>query len=96
MHAAKGERSIFKGLKKAMAVIYAATMILSMTACGSARDKKVVLRFTHIQSSGSISDLIVREFKKSMEERSDGRTEINIYSNRGLSGGDLIKAIELV
>ena len=87
---------MFKRLKKAAAVICAAAMVLSMTACGSAGDKKVVLHFTHTQSPGSISDLTAQEFKKLVEERSDGRIEVSIYSNCGLSGGDLTKAIELV
>ena len=67
-----------------------------MTACGSAGDKKVVLHFTQTQSPGSISDLTAQEFKKLVEEKSGGRIEVNIYSNCGLSGGDLTKAIELV
>ena len=83
---------MFKRLKKAAAVICAAAMVLSMTACGSAGDKKVVLHFTHTQSPGSISDLTAQEFKKLVEERSDGRIEVSIYSNCGLSGGDLTKA----
>ena len=87
---------MFKRLKKAAAVICAAAMVLSMTACGSAGDKKVVLHFTHTQSPGSISDLTAQEFKKLVEERSGGRIEVSIYSNCGLSGGDLTKAIELV
>ena len=52
VHATKGEGSMFKRLKKAAAVICAAAMVLSMTACGSAGDKKVVLHFTHTQSPG--------------------------------------------
>ncbi len=54
---------MFKRLKKAAAVICAAAMVLSMTACGSAGDKKVELHFTHTQSPGSISDLTAQEFK---------------------------------
>ena len=87
---------MFKRLRKAAAGICAAAMVLSMTACGSAGDKKVVLHFTHTQSPGSISDLTAQEFKKLVEEKSGGRIEVNIYSNCGLSGGDLTKAIELV
>ena len=96
VHATKGEGSMFKRLRKAAAGICAAAMVLSMTACGSAGDKKVVLHFTHTQSPGSISDLTAQEFKKLVEEKSGGRIEVNIYSNCGLSGGDLTKAIELV
>gem|GEM_PF-277150 len=96
VYATKGEGSMFKRLRKAAAVICAAAMVLSMTACGSAGDKKVVLHFTHTQSPGSISDLTAQEFKRLVEERSAGRIEVNIYSNCGLSGGDLTKAIELV
>ena len=87
---------MFKRFKKAAAAICAASMVLSMTACGSAGDKKVELHFTHTQSPGSISDLTAQEFKRLVEERSGGRIKVNIYSNCGLSGGDLTKAIELV
>ena len=45
---------MFKRFKKAAAAICAASMVLSMTACGSAGDKKVELHFTHTQSPGSI------------------------------------------
>ena len=87
---------MFKRLKRTAAVICAAALICSMTACGSAQDKKVVLHFTHTQSPGSISDLTAQEFKRLVQEKSNGRIEVNIYSNCGLSGGDLTKAIELV
>ena len=65
---------MFKRFKKAAAAICAASMVLSMTACGSAGDKKVELHFTHTQSPGSISDLTAQEFKRLVEERSGGTT----------------------
>ena len=74
---------MFKRFKKAAAAICAASMVLSMTACGSAGDKKVELHFTHTQSPGSISDLTAQEFKRLVEERSGGRIKVNIYSNCG-------------
>ena len=86
---------MFKRLKRTAAVICAAALICSMTACGSAQDKKVVLHFTHTQSPGSISDLTAQEFKRLVQEKSNGRIEVNIYSNCGLSGGDLTKATSI-
>lgn len=63
--------------------------------CGSQQDK-VVLKMTHTQNPGSISDLTAKHFKQLVEERSNGRITVDIFSNCGLSGGDLTKAIELV
>ena len=64
---------ILKRWKKAAAVLLSAAMALSLTACGSAEDKKLTLHFTHTQSPGSISDLTAMEFKRLVEEKSGGR-----------------------
>lgn len=87
---------ILKRWKKAAAVLLSAAMALSLTACGSAEDKKLTLHFTHTQSPGSISDLTAMEFKRLVEEKSGGRISVEVYSNCGLSGGDLTQAITLV
>lgn len=87
---------ILKRLKKIAAVALSAAMVLAMTACGSAEDKKITLHFTHTQSPGSITDLTAMEFKRLVEEQSGGRITVEIYSNCGLSGGDLTQAISLV
>lgn len=87
---------MMKGLKRLVALMCFIVMAGSLTACSSTQNKKIVLHFTHTQSVGSISDLTAQEFKNLVEERSGGRIEVNIYSNCGLSGGDLTKAIELV
>ncbi len=63
---------------------------------GCDRSRSVtVIKFSHTQNPGSVSDLAAFEFKKYVEEASGGKMRVDIFSNCGLSGGDLTKAIEL-
>lgn len=71
-------------------------MTFSLTGCGGKERDKIIIHMTHTQQPESISDLTSKEFKKYVEEKSNGRIQVNIYQNSGLSGGDLTKAIELV
>lgn len=71
-------------------------MTFSLTGCGEKDEDKIIIHMTHTQQPESISDLTSKEFKKYVEEKSNGRIQVNIYQNSGLSGGDLTKAIELV
>ena len=88
---------MFKRLKKIAAAACAAAMVFSMSACGqTAGNQQITLHFSHTQSPGSITDLTAFHFKELIEERSNGRINVEIYSNCGLSGSDLTKAIELV
>lgn len=87
---------MLKRLKKIAAIACVVTTVFSMTACSSAENKKVTLHFTHTQSPGSISDLTAQEFKRLVNEKSQGRINVEIYSNCGLSGGDLTQAVSLV
>ncbi len=73
--------------------MFIATFLL--VGCGTSSDK-ITLKMTHTQNPGSISDLTAQHFKTLVEKRSDGRITVDIFSNCGLSGGDLTKAIELV
>lgn len=85
-------RKTFAGSLMCAAV--AAACALMSTGCDSGRDVTVI-KFSHTQNPGSVSDLAAQEFKKYVEEASNGTMRVDIFSNCGLSGGDLTKAIEL-
>lgn len=85
-----------RDLKKFLILGTVGIMTLSLTGCGEKDKDKIIIHMTHTQQPESISDLTSKEFKKYVEEKSNGRIQVNIYQNSGLSGGDLTKAIELV
>lgn len=85
-----------RDLKKLLILGTVGIMTFSLTGCGEKDENKIIIHMTHTQQPESISDLTSKEFKKYVEERSNGRIQVNIYQNSGLSGGDLTKAIELV
>lgn len=85
-----------RGLKKFLILGTVGIMTFSLTGCGGKEGDKIIIHMTHTQQPESISDLTSKEFKKYVEEKSNGRIQVNIYQNSGLSGGDLTKAIELV
>jgi tripartite ATP-independent transporter DctP family solute receptor len=72
----------------------AAGTLLSTAGCDRS-DRVTVIKFSHTQSPGSVSDLTAKKFKEYLEEASGGKMRVDIFSNCGLSGGDLTKAIEL-
>ena len=84
-------------LTKIFSIATAMIIFFSLMGCeDNSKDGKIIIRMTHTQQPESISDLTAKEFKKYVDEKSDGRIRIEIYQNCGLSGGDLTKAIELV
>lgn len=82
--------------KRILSVAAICAMVLALVGCGSSRQDEIIIRMTHTQQPDSISDLTAKEFQKYVEEKSNGRIQVEIYQNCGLSGGDLTKAIELV
>ena len=74
-------------------MVFAGAAVLA-SGCGGQSDVTVI-KFSHTQNPGSVSDLAAQEFKKYVEEASGGKMRVDIFSNCGLSGGDLTKAIEL-
>ncbi len=82
-----------KGTAVLAASLLAAAVMFS-SGCDSAREVRVI-KFSHTQSPGSVSDLAAMEFKKYVEEASGGTLRVDIFSNCGLSGSDLTKALEL-
>ena len=85
-------------LKKITRVLFAGvaatTLAFSMSGCDRV-ERQTVINFSHTQAPNSVSDLAAKEFKKYVEEASNGKMRVEIFSNCGLSGGDLTKAIEL-
>lgn len=88
-----------QSIKKIVACLLVSVMILSLVGCsgsGNSDDKVVTIRMSHTQAPNSVSDLTAKEFARLVSERSQGKIKVDIYSNCGLSGGDLTKAIEMV
>ncbi|MDF2804394.1 MAG: transporter substrate-binding protein DctP [Anaerocolumna sp.] len=84
-------------LKQIFSLGVAILMGMSLIGCGrSENQEQIIIRMTHTQQPDSISDKTAKEFQKMVQERSNGKIKVIIYQNCGLSGGDLIKAIELV
>lgn len=84
-------------IKRILASLLVCVMVVGILAgCGSTSDDKIVIRMSHTQQPESISDLTAKEFTKYVDEESNGRIQVEIYQNCGLSGSDLTKAIELV
>jgi tripartite ATP-independent transporter DctP family solute receptor len=86
-------------------------LCLAFAACGSEEQKPapaasgeaakpavkaVTINFSHTMAPNSLSDLAAKKFKESLEAKSNGSLKVNVVSNCGLSGGDLVKAIEML
>lgn len=69
------------------AMVFAGAAVLA-SGCGGQSDVTVI-KFSHTQNPGSVSDLAAQKFKKYVEEASGGKMRVDIFSNCGLSGGDL-------
>ncbi|AFM22617.1 tripartite ATP-independent periplasmic transporter solute receptor, DctP family [Acetomicrobium mobile DSM 13181] len=63
--------------------------------CAKSASKKITLNFSHTMAPNSVSDMAAKEFKRLIEEKSNGAIKVNVVTNCGLSGGDLTKAIEM-
>jgi len=77
-----------------MACLLIGVFSVILAGCGSTGSTKI--RMSHTQAPNSVSDLTAKEFAKLVSEKSAGRIEVEVFSNCGLSGGDLTKAIEMV
>ena len=81
-------------IKRILASLLVCVMVVGILAgCGSTSDDKIIIRMSHTQQPESISDLTAKEFTKYVDEESNGRIQVEIYQNCGLSGSDLTKAI---
>lgn len=59
----------------------------------SGGSKPLTINFSHTMAPNSLSDLAAKKFKESLEAKSGGTIKVNVVSNCGLSGGDLVMAI---
>ncbi|CCZ62052.1 c4-dicarboxylate transport system substrate-binding protein [Hungatella hathewayi CAG:224] len=82
-----------KIMKRAAAVLLAAAMAVSLTACGSLTDGKRIIRISHAQSETHPEHLGLLAFKEYVEERLGDKYEVQIFPNEIL--GSAQKAIEL-
>ncbi|SNT07245.1 tripartite ATP-independent transporter solute receptor, DctP family [Anaerovirgula multivorans] len=86
-------------LKKIVVGLLTIAMMLSLVGCGGSSgsdEKPITIRMSHTQAPNSVSDLSAKEFARLVSEKSEGKIKVDVYSNSGLSGGDLTKAIEMV
>ena len=79
--------------KSPAAVLLAAAMAVSLTACGSLTDGKRIIRISHAQSETHPEHLGLLAFKEYVEERLGDKYEVQIFPNEIL--GSAQKAIEL-
>ena len=68
-------------------------MMILGSACWA---KPVELRMSVTPSESSVWMVGAREFKRLIEERTEGRYTISIFPNEQLSGGDMVKGVEML
>ena len=62
----------------------------------TASGESITLRMSYSLPPNSPCDVAAQQFKELVSERTDGRINIELYPNCGLSGGDLVKAFEML
>ena len=92
-------------MKRLFAMMLACMTALSLVACGSTSSsggstaggdgKTITLKAGMSGSETSPTYVALSEFKRLVEEKTDGRYIIEIYTNDQLSSGDQMKAIEM-
>jgi tripartite ATP-independent transporter DctP family solute receptor len=83
------------GMKKALVVMI--TLFAVLLVCGDAgysATKELKMNVT--TSESSVWMVGAREFKRLVEEKTGGRYTISIFPNEQLSGGDLVKGVEML
>ena len=78
-------------MKKALALVLALAMIFSITACGTSgnsgkKQESVTIRLAHDYAPESANYIGMENFKKAVEEKSNGTIKIDLFSNGELSG----------
>lgn len=91
-------------MKKLLSFALALAMMLSLAACGGSSEggdktgdtaKPVVLKAGMTGSETTPTYVALSEFKRLLEERTDGRYVVEIYMNDQLSSGDQTKGCEM-
>lgn len=90
--------------KRFLAGIMCAVMALGVAGCGGSgdssseggADKAVNLKMAVTPSETSVWMVAATEFKKLVEERTEGRYTVTIYANEQLAAGDQTKGVEML
>lgn len=90
-----------KKFTKLISVLLTTSLVLA--GCGNSSSntqtsatEPVTLRMSYSLTAGSPCDVAAQKFKEIVAEKTDGRINIELYPNCGLSGGDLVKAFEML
>ena len=90
-------------MKRIIAILLTVALgaALLLTGCGGSGSttgsaKPIELRFNVTQSESSVWMVCAEEFKRQVEEKTNGRYVISIYPNEQLSSGDQVKGVELL
>ncbi|MBT2570115.1 TRAP transporter substrate-binding protein DctP [Planococcus sp. ISL-110] len=83
--------------KNSTLLILLILMPIFLFACGSdntegseatASDDSINIRFAHEESQGDVQDLYANKFKELIEEETDGRVSVDVYTTGTLGGND--------
>lgn len=81
-------------MKKALVAVLGIMFVV--VACSVGFAKPVELRMNLTTSESSVWMVGAREFKRLVEEKTEGRYVISIFPNEQLSGGDMVKGVEML
>ena len=89
-------------MKKFLSLALACLLLVGvLSGCGGGRgsgtsDDPYILNMNVTTGDTSVWQVAADEFKRLVEERTDGRYQINIYPNEQLSSGDMTKGVEML
>lgn len=96
-----------KNFKRSISIMLVFIMAIALlTACGQTKapsssggesgEKEIILRMSYSLPSNSPNDIAAQKFSELVSEATGGRIKIELHPNCGLSGGDLVKAFEML
>lgn len=81
--------------KSAVLMCFLMSVILLSGCSDSTKEKGAkIIRFSHEESVGSVQDMYAMKFKELLEEKSNGKFKVNVYSLGQL--GDSVGAVEML
>ena len=83
-------------MKKLVLIAFMLTALLAGPTAGHAAGKVTELRMNITPAETSVWFVAGREFKRIVEEKTEGRYKVSLFGNEQLSGGDLVKGIEMI
>lgn len=81
--------------KLLLAAFMLSSLLVGPNAAQSAA-KATELRMNITPAETSVWFVVGREFKRIVEEKTEGRYKISLFGNEQLSGGDLVKGVEMI